>query len=101
VGKSVGTISPRLMIISSIGTPLPAALVSGIGDTSGPNAFANIWNTAEGGIPAGWTFGNHPEDLKIARIDLTDLFIPVALWNNDLIRTPVYGLDALAPGASV
>jgi hypothetical protein len=86
--------NPRFMIVSTIGTPLPGGIVSGVGATSGANAFNNIWATAEGAVPTGWTFAKG-DDLKIARIDLSDLFIPISLWNFDVTRTPYYGIDGL------
>jgi prepilin-type N-terminal cleavage/methylation domain-containing protein len=85
---------PRFMIISTISSPLPVGLVSGVGATSGANGFSNIWMTAEGAVPAGWTFGNG-SDLKIARIDLSDSFVPITLWNFDSARIPFYAIDGL------
>jgi prepilin-type N-terminal cleavage/methylation domain-containing protein len=84
----------RFMIISTTGSPLPAGLVSGVGATNGANSFNNIWGTADGVVPTGWTFANG-NDLKIARIDLSDLFLPITLWNYDSTRTPFYGIDAI------
>jgi prepilin-type N-terminal cleavage/methylation domain-containing protein len=87
--------NPRFMIVSTIGSPLPSGIVSGVGATNGANAFNNIWVTPAGAVPTGWTFGN-ANDLKIARIDLSDLFILMTLWNTDATRTPFYGVDALS-----
>jgi hypothetical protein len=85
----------RYLILSTLGTAFPAGIVSGVGATNGANAFTNIWATADGVIPTGWTFGN-PSDLKIARVDLNDSFIPITLWNNDSARTPLNTVDALS-----
>jgi hypothetical protein len=86
--------NPRFMIISTTGSPLPSGIVSGLGATNGANAFNNIWATAEGAVPTGWAFDNG-DDLKIARIDLSDLFVPISLWNFDSTRTAFYGIDGL------
>jgi prepilin-type N-terminal cleavage/methylation domain-containing protein len=84
--------SPRFMILSTVSSSLPTGLVSGVGATNGANAFTNIWATAEGAIPAGWTFANG-NDLKIVRIDLSDLFVPITIWNYDSARIPFYAVD--------
>jgi prepilin-type N-terminal cleavage/methylation domain-containing protein len=85
----------RYLILSTLGTAFPAGIVSGVGATNGANAFTNIWATADGAIPAGWTFGN-VSDLKITRVDLNDSFIPITLWNNDSTRTPLFTVDSLS-----
>jgi type II secretory pathway pseudopilin PulG len=70
-------VNARMIIASSLGVPLPAAL------TNGPlNAtnFSALWNAAEGttnfpttGVWAGWN--GRSEDVKLQRIDLDPLFI--------------------------
>jgi type II secretory pathway pseudopilin PulG len=91
-GNVVRPQNTRFLIISTLGSPLPSTLVSGVGDTSGANAFANIWNTPEGQIPAGWTF-SIADDLKIERVDLVDLFVPISLWNNDSGGSPSFAIS--------
>jgi prepilin-type N-terminal cleavage/methylation domain-containing protein len=95
LGAVIRPPNPRFMIISTIGASLPVGIVSGVGATNGANAFTNIWATAEGAVPMGWTFANG-NDLKIARIDLSDSFVPITLWNFDATRTPYFGIDGLA-----
>jgi len=73
-GVSTAPFSPRLMILSSISVPL-INLSSGPGSLTGPNAFSNIWNTAEGTMPVNWTWTGKPDDLKIQRINLVDSFV--------------------------
>jgi prepilin-type N-terminal cleavage/methylation domain-containing protein len=94
VGTYVRPIFPRYMIVSTLGTALPSTLVSGVGDTSGANAFANLWTTAEGAVPTGWSWSSGA-DLKIQRIDLSDLFVAIGLANSDSTRVPSYGIDGL------
>lgn len=91
-GLVIAPASPRLMIVSSISSPLPAGLTSGVADATGDNAFTNIWETAEGAVPAGWTFGK-AEDLKIQRMDLSDLFVQVVLNNRDTNLVPRFAID--------
>ena len=64
-------------LISSVSAPLPAGLVSGFASTT--QAFSNIWNAPENSVPTGWTWNGRGEDLRIARINLGTLFIPLAL----------------------
>ena len=93
-GSIVRPINPRFMVLSSIGTPLPSSLASGLGDVSGANAFTNIWFTPDRGVPTGWS-GMNGADLKIERIDLSDLFVQIVLANADTTLVPSYGVDNL------
>lgn len=77
---------PRFMIVSSLGTALPAAL----GTNQYPKSadFNALWNTAAGAIPTnsggawtGWT--GSPSDIYVQRIDLAYLFTHLVLNNND------------------
>jgi hypothetical protein len=70
------TSSPRLLIISSLGRPLPN-LVTGAALTS--EQFNNLWNAARGQIPAGWNWDGNPDDLLIERVQAGDLFVSVTL----------------------
>jgi type II secretory pathway pseudopilin PulG len=86
----VRPVSPRLMLVSSVSKALPTNLVSGVAPASGSNSFNNLWITAEGAIPTGWTWTGRGDDLKIQRIDLSDLFVKVALNNRDATLVPSY-----------
>jgi type II secretory pathway pseudopilin PulG len=87
----VPPISPRLMIVSSVSVSLPTSLVSGVGIAgSGPYSFTNVWKTLDGQVPAGWTWAGRGDDLKIQRIDLSDMFVQVALNNRDSTATATY-----------
>lgn len=88
-GAVVGIINPRFMLISSVSGALPGGVVSGVGATSGVNAFTNIWATPEGTILSGW-----PDDVKTERIDLSGLFVQVFLNNRDSV-VPAYAVDSL------
>ena len=89
---------PRLMILSSISTPLPGSVVTGVGLSSGPYAFSNIWDSSEGSVPAGWTWTGKGDDLKIQRLNLDDLFIQLILNNADTNATAGrYMIDGAGP----
>ena len=95
-GSASKPVSPRVMILSSVGTALPAGVVSGT--TTAAN-FTNIWNAADGTVPtaapafAGWNGAGN--DLKIQRVDLSPLFIELQL--SQLVSSrccPRYSIDA-------
>jgi len=52
--------SPRVVILSSVGSPLPSGITNGVATSAN---FTNIWNTADGTVPAsapafaGWAGG--------------------------------------------
>lgn len=78
---SVEPVNARVMLISSLSVPLPAGIQSG--PAASVDAFENIWNTAEGNVPSGWTgWGGDGALLIIRRINLGLLFVQVALSNN-------------------
>lgn len=72
-------IEPALGIIlmSSVGEPLPAGIQTGLASSTA--AFSNIWNAPEGTIPAGWVWSGRGEDLRIRRLALDNLFVPLVL----------------------
>ncbi|MGE3312954.1 MAG: type II secretion system protein [Limisphaerales bacterium] len=78
-------ISLGMILLSSVSEPLPAGLVSGYASTTA--AFNAIWNAAENTIPTGWNWSGRGEDLRIARINLGTLFVPVALNYDTLTMT--------------
>ncbi len=73
-----GSIEPtnncRVMILSSLGAPLPSAGT----DTTN---FAAVWNTPDGSLPSSGFAGWNPDDLKIQRINLGPLFVNLQLAN--------------------
>lgn len=76
VHGSLKPVSPRLLIVSSLGKELPSSLTNGVLAT---NLFDAIWNTAPNQVPAGWSWSGTGADLKIQRIQLSDLFVELAL----------------------
>jgi prepilin-type N-terminal cleavage/methylation domain-containing protein len=67
----------RVALLSSIGEALPANITNGMAASAA--IFSNVWNVGEGQVPAGWSWGGRGQDLRIQRIDLDGLFVPVIL----------------------
>ncbi len=78
---SLAPVSPRVLIVSSVGEPLPSGLVSGVASTT--NAFNAIWSAPVSATPSGWTWSGRPEDLRIQRIAMDRMFHPVVLNSFD------------------
>jgi hypothetical protein len=78
--RGITNTMPRLMgvmLISSIARDLPSNLVSGFATTSA--VFSNLWYTADGEMPVGWTWPGDPDDLTMERLNIRDLFVDVTL----------------------
>jgi prepilin-type N-terminal cleavage/methylation domain-containing protein len=81
-GSPMLPVSPRVMIVSSLGKALPMS--GGVFGTTGNNYFADLWNAADRTIPSdaawtGWT--GSPEDVIVQRINLAPLFVRLVLGN--------------------
>jgi len=89
----------RIMIVSSISTPLPAGLTDGSGLST--NSFNAIWNAPDNTVPAdaalwgGWTAANG-YDLRVRRINLELLFVPLTL-HYDTANQGRYSIDNSTP----
>jgi len=82
--------SARIVLLSSVGEPLPSDLVSGVAAST--SAFNAVWEAAPETMPAGWSWSGRASDLCVQRITLTPLFSPVVLNNFD--GSPgKYGVD--------
>jgi prepilin-type N-terminal cleavage/methylation domain-containing protein len=79
LGSGVRPNRPRIILLSSIGEPLPAGIVTGV--PASTNDFNAIWNAADGTLPAGspWTGWRGTNDLKVQRVNLSGLFVHVVL----------------------
>jgi len=84
-------VSPRLMIVSSLGKALPVS--SGVLNAA---YFSNLWNAADGTVPsgapwAGWT-GN-AADVVVQRINLSPLFVHLLLGRYTSVKYGYYSID--------
>ena len=74
--------SPRVMLVTSLSTPLPNFITSG---TASSNNFNSVWNwtdqspTPPAVFPASWN--NRGTDLIVQRINLRPLFVQLVLQN--------------------
>ncbi len=81
-GQGSQPVSPRVMIVSSISTPLPSFVTSG---TPSSAVFNNLWNWTDQSVnpPSGWptSWNNYGRDLLVQRINLAPLFVHLTLQN--------------------
>lgn len=77
-GGVIPPVSPRLILLSSIGEPLPAGVTNGVPDAAN---FNGIWNAPDGALPAGslWTGWRGAQDLRVQRVNLSSLFVHLVL----------------------
>jgi prepilin-type N-terminal cleavage/methylation domain-containing protein len=92
----------RIIIISSLSSPLPAGLGNGVPPSS--SDFNTLWNNPDNTIPTGtsWNWNlwkNHGADIKIQRINLASSFNRLTLTVLDPVNAP-YSIDNF-PQASV
>jgi type II secretory pathway pseudopilin PulG len=91
-GGSIQPISNRVMIVSSLGPPLPAAGIAAAN-------FSTVWNTIDGNLPtngfSGWKGAS--DDVKIQRINLGPLFVNVSLANYSTTNQGQYRIDGVGP----
>jgi hypothetical protein len=100
-GSPMLPVNPRVMIVSSLGLPLPTAVASGVFGTTINNYFADLWNAADGTIPSdaawtGWT--GSPADVMVQRINLAPLFVRLVLGNYNP-GTQSQGYYSVDPGS--
>ena len=95
IAGSIEPISPRLLILSTLGAALPANMTNGV--ASSTSVFDELWALSEGTIPNTWTNWNNGrgDDLRVQRIHLADLFVPIVL-NNDANNLGQYSIDSLS-----
>jgi len=81
-----GTYKPnnaRVMIVSSLSGPLENGIRSAPQDVP---TFQALWDTTEGGTPAGWTMSG--DDLRIKKLNLEPLFHQLILVKHDATNIP-------------
>ncbi|MCB1126193.1 MAG: hypothetical protein KDM81_06840 [Verrucomicrobiae bacterium] len=108
--SGAGTHSPgnvRMLLVSSLGAPLPVSLGTPPGGMPAGNLFSNCWATSAGQIPSGLDWHGDPADLFLQRIHFQDLFHPVVMnhaeiagtHTNGQVRLPGMNSFAAPPGA--
>jgi type II secretory pathway pseudopilin PulG len=101
-GTIIPPISPRVIIISSIGRALPAGFVSGV---ALPANFTNIWNAPDGTVPPAPIFSGWPgsgDELRVQRIDLSPVFVQLQLTKSVTSRCcPRYSIDGNDWGTAI
>jgi type II secretory pathway pseudopilin PulG len=96
---AAGVVSPRVMLVSSIGRALPNGIVTGVPSSTDFNAIWN-WNDASNSVPGttfSWTGWTASDDLRVQRVDLSPLFVRLLLstWASSV--PPYYSIDQSAP----
>jgi hypothetical protein len=86
----------RMMLISSLGPPLPDGLPAAPGGKPTAAMFSNIWMATRGEVPAGLAWNGDPYDLCIQRVQFLDLFHPVSLNHAELSGAHTNGKIRLA-----
>lgn len=86
---SIKPVRPRVMLISSVGSPLPSAITG----TPSQTTFDRLWGAADGAVPSGWTSGGDFEDIIIQRINFDSLFTQLILNRTPTGSTPRHAID--------
>lgn len=90
---STNLASPRVLLVSSTGAALPS--LAGV-------SFDALWTCPDGSVPADWpAWESSGADLRIARMDLRDLFHRVILQNTDLDLSASYAVHAVTDVGSL
>ena len=88
----------RVILLSSLGTPLPVGITTG--PAPSPDAFNAVWNWADGTntVPENtlWTGWPGAPDLVVQRINLSPLFVHLALTTYTSGTNGQYSVDSSA-----
>lgn len=74
---SMEPVSARVVVVSSLGEAPPATVRDGVASSTA--RFDAIWSASPGTVPSGWSWSGRGEDLKMLRLDLGSLLIPVTM----------------------
>lgn len=98
-GSTVQPQRLRLVVLSSVGAPLPTPAIT----APNTNQFLQAWNAVRGTVPAflSSSWNGRPDDLAIQRIELGTLFCRVVLENLDGNYDAWYSVDATNNLASI
>ena len=92
--------NPRIMIVSSLGRALPSAVASGVFSIGHPEYFADLWNVADGSVPAdgAWTgWSGNASDVVVQRINLAPLFVHLLVGTYHSPSGGAYNIDGVSP----
>lgn len=81
---SHGSLNParvRLLMLSSLGEPLPSRLTTGA--NLSPEEFETLWQWSNEGLPPNWSWKGQPMDLLMQRLDLQRDFIHCTFLQRD------------------
>jgi type II secretory pathway pseudopilin PulG len=94
IGSVIAPINPRMVILSSIGVPLPAGITNGV--PASTNDFEGIWNSVAGTLPAGsaWSGWSGASDLRVQRVNLSPLFVHVVLTTYASTDDGLFAIDS-------
>lgn len=88
---SMEPVSPRAVLVSSLGEPLPATVRDGVASSTA--RFDAIWSAAPGSVPSGWSWSGKGEDLVVERLHFGSQFVPVVLNQSPEAPFGRFGLD--------
>ena len=93
---STNPTSARVLILSSLGAPLPAIVYNP--GASASSVFNLLWNSADQTTPTGWTasWGGDFDDLVIQRVNFDPLFVQLTLNKSPTNALPLYAVDGAA-----
>ncbi len=86
---SIDPVNARVIILSTLGAPLPNGIETGFLSSS---TFSNLWNLAPGTLPSGWNWAGSASDLCIQRVNLANLFAQV-IFNSPTSVTGRYSFN--------
>jgi len=79
----------RVLLVTTMRTVLPTSVTIGCATNSA--AFSNLWISADGTSPNGWSDGSW-DDIMVQRVNLGSLFVQVVL-NSSSVTNGEYSLD--------
>lgn len=91
---AAGSVAPqrlRLLVMSSVGAPLPSPAIT----APTQQQFDGAWNTVSGGVPPVLqsTWSGSPDDLIVQRLEIGALFKRLILENLESVRTAPYSIE--------
>jgi hypothetical protein len=91
VGSVVQPTRVRMLVISSVGAPLPSPAITAPTQAQ----FDGAWNTVSGGVPPvlSSSWDGSPEDLSLQRLEVGALFRRLILENVDNWRLAPYSIE--------